>query len=76
MQQESGKKSFSGDGHRFILRIILIILCHESDIIIIETDDTTVAYGDSMCILTKVSEYFVGTGKCFLGVNDPVCIIE
>ena len=71
MHEKSAKKFDSRNGKFFPSTVILVIFYIESNRIIVHTDNTMITDSNSVCILSEIIDYRLGSIKGFLTMRNP-----
>src|ERR1700751_3469528 len=78
MQQEAPDELVRFERHRAKPRpaIAAVILVAERHTALVETEQPAVRDGDAVCIAGEIGEHRLGTGKGWLGLDEPVLFVE
>jgi hypothetical protein len=72
VQKETPQELLRGQGHALFLISMRVILPAESDLVVVEGDETVVADGNAMGVGGEINQYVVWPTKRRLGVDDPL----
>ena len=76
MDKKSAQKLMGGNGHDLLLAAVGIIAPAKGDAIVFEGHETMVGDGDAMGIAGQVVENLFSAAEGWLGVYDPVLLVE
>jgi hypothetical protein len=70
--QETTDKLVGGERHHLGLAVLAIVLPGETDLAIVEPDQTAVGDGNAVSVASEIAEHLLGAGEWGFGEDDPV----
>ena len=76
MHQETPQEFVGGQGHHFLLVLVLIVLVSETDLSIFHLFQPVIGDGDPMCVASQIIQNSFGTTERRFGIDYPSPVAE
>ena len=76
MHQETPQEFVGGQGHHFLLVLVLIVLVSETDLSIFQLLQSVIGDRDPMCVASQIIQNFFGTTERRFGMDYPSTVTE